>query len=103
MKIVIKLGKDEAEAYKAFEKTVRPEEVSSVIFAKSIFFNGIEAMNKELSRMVEEYIKENPEASGVGGNFSNSGVEIIEEPDVPEGVITMVEEAIEKVQKTDEA
>jgi len=27
-------------------------------------------MNKELSRMVEEYIKENPDASGVGGDFS---------------------------------
>jgi hypothetical protein len=70
MKIVIKMGKEEAEAYKSFESTVRPDEVSSEVFAKSIFFNGIEAMNKELSRMVEEYIKENPDASSVGGDFS---------------------------------
>lgn len=112
MKIVIKFSKDEAEAYKAFEKTVRPDEVSSDVFAKSIFFNGIEAMNKELSRMVEEYIKENPDASGAGTDFSKAGVEIIEEAaealevdpsDVPEGMITMVEEAVEKAQKADEA
>jgi len=81
MKIVIKLGKDEAEAYKNFETTVKPNEVSPDIFAKSIFFNGIEAMNKELSRLVEEYIQNNPEASGVGGDFSASAgnVEIITE------------------------
>jgi len=65
MKIIIKLGKDEAEAFKNFETTVRPEEVDSATFAKSIFFNGIESMNRELSALVQKYIEENPDASGM--------------------------------------
>ena len=85
MKIIIKMSREEAVAYKNFEKTVRPADVLPEIFAKSIFFNGIESMNKELSKMVEEYIKNNPDASGIGGDFSSSSsasesnVEIITE------------------------
>ena len=78
MKIIIKLGKEEAEAYKNFETTVRPEEVDSTTFAKSIFFNGIESMNRELTALVQKYIEENPDASGVmnmeGEDIDSSGV-----------------------------
>tara|TARA_R110000824_G_scaffold340304_1_gene526809 strand:- start:740 stop:1075 length:336 start_codon:yes stop_codon:yes gene_type:complete len=86
MKIIIKLGKDEAEAFKNFETTVKPEEVDSATFAKSIFFNGIEHMNRELSALVQKYIEENPDASGMlgmeGGDFDSSGgLEIISEPE----------------------
>ena len=84
MKIIIKLGKDEAEAYKNFETTVKPGEVDSVTFAKSIFFNGIESMNRELSALVQKYIEEHPDASGMLNageeDFDSSGnVEIISE------------------------
>jgi hypothetical protein len=81
MKIVVKLGKEEAEAYKSFEETVKPAEVTSEVFAKSLFFNGIEAMNKELSSMVEKYMEEHPEASGVSVSESDTSgnVEIISE------------------------
>lgn len=84
MKIIIKLGKEEAEAYKNFETTVKPEEVDSTTFAKSIFFNGIESMNRELTALVQKYIEENPDASGAmsmeGEEVDSSGVvEVISE------------------------
>ena len=61
MKFQIKLNREETESFKIFSETVKPDEVTQDDFIKSIFLTGIEAMNKKIMSMVEEYAQQNPE------------------------------------------
>jgi len=54
MKITIKLSKEEAEALKAFEQMVKPDEVSEEMFLKQVFFVGIRTLDGELKQMFED-------------------------------------------------
>ena len=75
MKIQIKLSKEEAVSFKNFASMVKPEEVSDDDFMRTIFITGCETMNQQLSRLVQEYAKENKE------ELASSGITVIEEED----------------------
>ena len=67
MRIQINLTKDEALAYKNFAEVCKPLDVSDSIFMKTVFLTGIEAMNKELAKLVQQYAKENKESLAASG------------------------------------
>jgi hypothetical protein len=54
MKITLKLGKEEAEAFKTFMSVVKPEEVTDENFYKQIFFIGCKSLDEQLRQMFEE-------------------------------------------------
>lgn len=67
MKLQIKLSKDEAEAFKNFQDVCCPQDVSTDMFIKTVFITGIEAMNKQLSEMVQRYAQEHQEELAASG------------------------------------
>jgi hypothetical protein len=52
MKIIFKLAKEEAEAFKNFT-IIKPDNISDEVFYKHIFFTGIRTLNEELKQMFE--------------------------------------------------
>ena len=54
MKVSFKLSKDESSAFQAFQKDVRPEEISEENFIKSIFFLGLSTLEQNLSQRIAE-------------------------------------------------
>ena len=75
MKLIIKLSKDEALAYKNFAEVCKPVEVTDSDFMKTVFITGIEAMNKQLAEMVQKYAAENRE------ELASSGITVIDQED----------------------
>ncbi len=92
MKIQIKLSKDEAEAFKNFSNLVKPEEISDDDFMKTIFVTGCEALNQQLSQMVQQYAQANQE------ELASSGITVIEGED---GGIKLVDSEVSEA--TEEA
>ena len=87
MKINIKLSKDEAEAFKNFTTVVKPDEVSDDDFMKTIFVTGCEALNQQLSNMVQQYAKENQEelaASGITVVEGEDGSVVLQDAETPD-------------------
>ena len=87
MKINIKLSKDEAEAFKNFTNVVKPEEVSDDDFMKTIFVTGCEALNRQLSEMVQQYAQANKEelaASGITVVEGEDGSVVLQDAEAPE-------------------
>lgn len=72
MKLQIKLGKDEAIAFKNFASICKPEGVSDDQFIKTLFITGVETMNKELTKLVHDYAEENKE------ELASSGITVID-------------------------
>jgi hypothetical protein len=69
MKINIKLNKDEAEGFKNWSETVKPDNITVEEFSKQVFFNGIEYLNVKLQdvakRIIEDaQLRQQLEASG---------------------------------------
>ena len=69
MKINIKLNKDEAEGFKNWSETVKPDNINTEEFSKQVFFNGIEYLNLKLQdvakRIIEDAsLRQQLEASG---------------------------------------
>ena len=85
MKLQIKLSKDEAIAYKNFAGVVKPQEITDDDFMKTVFVTGIEALNKQLSEMVQKYASENKE------ELAASGITVIENED---GQVKLAETAV---------
>ena len=75
MKLLIKLSKDEAQAYKNFADMCKPEDVPEDMFIKTVFITGFEAMNKELAEMVQKYAAANKE------ELAASGITVFEDED----------------------
>ena len=75
MKLQIKLSKDEAQAFKNFSDVCKPGEITDDEFIKTVFITGIEALNQQLSEMVQKYAKENQE------ELASSGITVIENED----------------------
>ena len=46
MKISVKLNKEQAEGFKAFQQNVKPPEIGEDEFLKLVFFNGVQRMNE---------------------------------------------------------
>lgn len=61
MKLIVKLNKEEATAFKNFTDTVKPENVELDDFVKKLFLIGIEKFNSELMAMARKYAEENKE------------------------------------------
>jgi len=59
MKIQIKLGKEEAQAFKNFIEMVKPPEVNEDDFIRGIFRIGVETMEQRLMEAVEKHAEEN--------------------------------------------
>ena len=59
MKIQIKLGKEEAMAFKNFIEMVKPPEVNEDDFIRGIFRIGVETMEQRLMDAVEKHAEEN--------------------------------------------
>jgi len=69
MKVTIKLSKDEAEGFKNWSETVKPDNITVEEFSKQVFFNGIEYLNLKLQdvakRIIEDAtLRQQLEASG---------------------------------------
>ena len=67
MKITVKLGKEEAEAFKSF-MSIKPDNLPEEQFFKHIFFTGCRTLNDELKALFEakkeELLKQKLEAVG---------------------------------------
>tara|TARA_Y100000310_G_scaffold155788_1_gene155245 strand:+ start:422 stop:883 length:462 start_codon:yes stop_codon:yes gene_type:complete len=85
MKLQIKLSKDEAIAFKNFADVCKPQEITDADFIKTVFVTGIEALNKQLSDMVQKYASENKE------ELAASGITVIENDD---GEVKLAETAV---------
>ena len=59
MKLQIKLGKEEAQAFKHFMEMVKPPEINEPDFLKGIFKIGIETMEMRLMEAVQKHAEEN--------------------------------------------
>ena len=74
MKFQLKLNKEEAEAFRNFANTVKPEELGMEDFVRSIFFNGVRSLEEQLTTNMVKHMEENRsdyEASGF--TFDASG------------------------------
>jgi uncharacterized protein YwgA len=92
MKFQLKLDKQEAEAFRNFANTVKPAEINMNDFVRSIFFNGVRALEEELTTNMVKHIQENREEyeasgftfdddgklTGVGDDSTSGTVEITE-------------------------
>lgn len=58
MKITIKFNEDESQAFKNWAANVRPPQLDEDSFYKQIFFNGVGAINQQLSIMARESLKD---------------------------------------------
>jgi hypothetical protein len=67
MKLQIKLGKDEALAFKNFMDMVKPPDLDDDSFLKGIFKLGVETMEMRLMEAVKQHAEENDmDLSSVG-------------------------------------
>ena len=57
MKMQIKMGAEEAEAFKNFMGELRPENVSEDDFIRTIFYKGVEKFQEELFQQMQEYME----------------------------------------------
>jgi predicted transcriptional regulator len=71
MKIQIKMGKEEAEAFKNFMENLRPDNVSTDEFIRHLFYKGVESFQQELYEKMQNYIEDNKD------NIDASAVEIL--------------------------
>ena len=73
MKLQIKLTKEQAEAFKSFSETLKPEEADQEQWLKMIFFTGIEAINAKVYEMAQEMADEKAD------EFEASGITFVED------------------------
>ena len=74
MKFQLKLDKQEAEAFRNFANTVKPTEINMNDFVRSIFFNGVRALEEELTQNMVKHIEANREDYETSGfNFDGDG------------------------------
>lgn len=58
MKIIIKLNKDETEAFKNWSSMVKPSEMDIDTFTRAVFFKGVEALQGTLKEMAVKTLKD---------------------------------------------
>ena len=61
MKVTLKFSKDEAEGFNNFCKLAKPENITQDNFVKFLFYKGVEALQKDLVKSLEEYREKHPE------------------------------------------
>lgn len=75
MKLVVKLNKEQAEGFKAFQKNVKPEAISEEEFLQLVLFNGVQRMNEQLYEIAQKYVEEHQD------ELEASGISIIDDGD----------------------
>jgi hypothetical protein len=61
MKITLKFDKDESEGFMNFCKLAKPDNMTQDVFAKFLFYKGVQALQQDFAQKVEEFKKNNPE------------------------------------------
>lgn len=72
MKLIIKFNQDEAQALKNWTNQVKPPQLDEDTFYKQVFFNGIGALNHQLSEMAKNSLKDEK----VREQLRQSGVDV---------------------------
>ena len=74
MKFQIKLGSEESEAFKTFANSVKPTEISMEDFVRSIFFRGVQSLEKQITEDLVKHMEENKEQYEASGfTFDDAG------------------------------
>ena len=74
MKLNLKLNQEESEAFKNFTNSVKPDNVTLHDFVRSIFFNGIRSLEKQLTENLVQHMEANREDFEASGfTFDSSG------------------------------
>ena len=74
MKFQLKLNQEESEAFRNFANNVKPAEISMNDFVRSIFFNGVRALEQELTKNMVEHMEANKEEYEASGfTFDEAG------------------------------
>lgn len=58
MRIQIKMGIEETQAFNNFMKELRPEHVSVDDFVRTLFYKGVEKFQEELFEKMQKYMKD---------------------------------------------
>jgi len=58
MKLQIKMGAEETEAFNNFMKELRPDHVSVDDFVRTLFYKGVEKFQEELFEQMQQYMEE---------------------------------------------
>jgi len=86
MKLQIKLNKEQAEAFKNFSETLKPQDANDEEWLQMIFFTGCEEVNRRVYEMAQNYAEEKAselEASGLTIIEGEEGMSV-ESIDIPE-------------------
>jgi len=59
MKLTIKMGVEETEAFKNFMSELRPPHVTEEEFTRTIFYKGVERFQEELMEKMKAFMEEN--------------------------------------------
>lgn len=88
MKLQIKLGTDESEAFTSFTKTMKPDNISEGEFLKMIFFMGIDTVQKTLQENLVKHMEANrPEFEAKGVKFDEHGKLMVGQAEKPEVIM----------------
>ncbi len=87
MKITLKFAKDEAEGFNNFCKLAKPDHLSSDDFAKFLFYKGVEALQQDFAKRIEQFRQEDPEG------YAKMRAEVEAQQGQSEGSVTVAEEA----------
>lgn len=58
MQITINFNEEEFQAFKNWTSQVRPPQMDESVFYKQVFFNGVGAVNEQLSKLAEDSLKD---------------------------------------------
>ena len=74
MKFQLKLNQEETEAFKNFANNVKPHDLGMGDFVRSIFFNGVRALEEQLTSNLVQHMEQNREEYEASGfTFDVSG------------------------------
>ena len=74
MKFQVKLNQEEAEAFRNFSNSVKPEDIGMDDFVRSIFFNGVRSLEEQLTTNLVQHMEKNREEYEASGfTFDASG------------------------------
>jgi hypothetical protein len=72
MKILLKFNQEEAQALKNWTNQVKPPQIDEDTFYKQVFFNGIGALNQQLTEMAKSSLKD----ENVRNQLREAGVDV---------------------------
>lgn len=87
MKITLKFDKDEAEGFTNFCKLAKPDNMPQDNFAKFLFYKGVEALQQDFAKRIEQFRQEDPEG------YARMRAEVDGEQAQSQGSVTVAEDA----------